>query len=151
VNEIMEAALCYASWGWSVIPISRTSKKPLIAWKKFQTRLATEEEIRTWWTKWPNANVGIATGTVSGLIVLDVDSSDGLMEIEQHGGIPATAKAKTGKGHHYYLKHPGGVIRNFARKLPGCDLRGDGGYVVAPPSIHESGVLYEWEVAPNAN
>ena len=57
--------------------------------------------------------------------------------------------ARTGKGRHILLRHPGGIIRNFARKLPGLDLRGDGGYIVAAPSLHQNGNRYEWSTRPD--
>lgn len=147
MNEILQAALEYSRQGFSVIPVSRGDKKPLIKWQRYQHERANEEQIKQWWAKWPDANVGIVTGEISGIFVLDCDSDEGERVIQEMGSLPRTAVAKTGKGHHYYFQHPGVPIRNFARKLPGLDLRGDGGYVVAPPSIHTTGVLYEWEAA----
>src|SRR5690606_17775107 len=64
------------------------------------------------------------------------------------GEVPRTATVRTGKGRHLYFRHPGGTVRNFTRKLPGLDLRGDGGYVVAPPSTHANGERYVWEQSP---
>lgn len=93
-----------------------------------------------------------APGRESGLLVLDVDGDEGadsLHELEhRHGELPATVEALTGGGgRHIYFAHPGGTHRNTARTLgPGLDTRGDGGYVVAPPSPHPSGRRYEWSV-----
>jgi len=150
--NMLEHALEYARLGWSVIPLRRRDKKPAIAsWKEYQERRATEDEIRSWWEKWPEANIGIATGAVSGIVVLDVDGEDGRRSLEQVAGsdIPRTPHTNTGKGRHYLFRHPGGgEWRNFAGKKPGLDFRGDGGYIVAPPSIHPSGRRYEWVIPP---
>lgn len=152
----LEAALLHAPRGWSVIPIEPSGKKPLLPWADFQQRRATEAEIAAWWQRWPAANVGIVTGAISGIVVLDVDGKPGedtLRKEKLH--IPATVVAKTGGGGwHYFYKHPGFPCHNFAGKagktiLPGVDFRGDGGYVVAAPSIHKSGDCYEWAISPD--
>jgi len=148
MNEFLEAALYYASLGWSVIPIRPKDKKPALKWEQYQTGRASEEQIRDWWKKWPRANVGVITGGISGIIVLDVDGPEGRESIADKD-LPPTTCAITGSGgYHYIFKHPGGEVRNFARRLPGLDLRGDGGYIVAPPSIHPSGGLYKWGLPP---
>jgi hypothetical protein len=143
-------ALQYASYHWSVIPVRTRDKRPLIKWQRYQQQAATDDEIYTWYQRWPDANVGIVTGMISGLVVLDVDPRHGgdktlsQWEIE-HGPLPPTVEAKTGGGgRHLYFRHPGGVIRNRAGLAPGIDLRGDGGCVVAPPSVHHSGHAYSW-------
>lgn len=108
--------------------------------------------IEGWWRRWPSANVAIRTGAVSGLAVLDVDPDHGGDEsldtlLRDHGPLPAGAVVHTGSGgRHVYFAHPGGVVRNdTGRRLgPGLDIRGDGGYVIAPPSCHTSGCTYRW-------
>jgi hypothetical protein len=150
--DTLKFALDYLARGWSVIPLRPRDKKPALAsWKEYQTRRPTEEEVRSWWQRWPDANIGIATGAVSGIIVLDVDGEDGRRSLEEiaGGNIPRTPHTNTGKGRHYLFRHPGGEWRNFAGKLPGLDFRGDGGYIVAPPSVHPSGRRYEWELGPD--
>jgi hypothetical protein len=153
--NFLNAALQYHAAGFSVFPLRPRSKYPhgdllpkdaegKATWKPFQQQRATEEEIRRWWQECPNANIAIATGAISGFIVLDKDSDDADL-----GELPQTPTSSTGKGTHYLLAHPGGSVRNFARKLPGADLRGDGGYIVAPPSIHPSGRRYEWQISPD--
>jgi hypothetical protein len=138
------AALRYESLGWSVIPIVKGGKRPLIpSWKEFQTRRATADEIRQWWTSWPDANVAVVTGAISGIVILDVDGTEGKESLKGRE-LPPTPSVKTGKGFHYYFLHPGGTIYNSIRILLGLDVKGDGGYVVAPPSVHENGNLYEW-------
>ncbi len=157
----LDAALEYRGRGYSVIPIhhlvgdrcsceNRTcesqGKHPRVKWEEYQARTATEDEINTWWTRWPRGNIGIVTGAISGLVILDVDGKAGLESLNGRQ-LPPTPVVRTGGGGwHYWFQYPGGTIRNFARKLPGVDLRGDGGLVVAPPSSHLSGNQYEWLV-----
>lgn len=152
-GDIESAALAYAERGWSVIPVAPKDKMPLVAWAEFQTRRATGAEIRRWFERWKRANVGIVTGAVSGLVVLDVDprhgGDDALFGIERDSGpLPETPEAITGGGgRHIYFRHPGGIVRNMVGLAPGIDLRGDGGMIVAPPSVHPSGRRYAWEVS----
>ena len=148
MNELLNAALYYASLGWSVIPLRLKDKKPALKWEQYQTERASEEQIRAWWKKSPRANVGIVTGTISGIIVLDVDGPEGRASLEGKDLPPTTCTTTGSGGAHYIFKHPGGEVRNFARRLPGLDLRGDGGYIVAPPSVHPSGGIYEWGLSP---
>ncbi len=130
-------------------------KHPRVSWTQYQETRPTELQIRRWWRKWPDANIGIITGAVSGIIALDVDGHKGrstLKEGKYH--IPPTAVSSTGGGGwHYVYKHPGGNCRNFAGKtgetiLPNVDFRGDGGLIVVAPSIHKSGRNYEWLMTP---
>jgi hypothetical protein len=154
LNPLQQAALNYIHHGWSVIPLQPRGKRPHFpllpitldetghgrpkrTWEPYQTRLPTEEEVIQWWQVCPTANIGIVTGTLSGIIVLDLDG------LEPPAELPRTLTSRTGKGMHIFFRHPGGRVRNFSR--PGMDLKGDGGYVVAPPSIHPSGALYEWQ------
>ncbi len=102
---------------------------------------------------WPDANVGVCTGSRSGFVVVDVDRRHGgeesLKELEQqYGKLPHTVRSRTGGGgQHLFFAHPGGTVRNRVQVggLPGLDVRGDGGYIVAPPSLHTSGHPYQWE------
>ena len=145
-----EWAAFYRRRGWAVIPVRHGDKRPLIRWEPFQRRLPTPAEVDGWFGQWPDANVGIVTGNISNLIVLDVDPGHGgeesLAEIQhRHGALPVTPEVTTGGGgHHLYFRHPGGMVRNRAGLEPGLDLRADGGYVVAPPSLHPSGGRYLW-------
>ncbi|SME90017.1 Primase C terminal 1 (PriCT-1) [Tistlia consotensis] len=144
------AALAYLARGWSVLPLRPADKRPLVAWEPLQHERPDAETLRAWFARWPAANVGIVTGALSGLVVLDVDphhgGADSLAALERaHGPLPATVEAETGGGgRHLYFRHPGGLVRNRAGLRQGIDLRGDGGYVVAPPSRHPSGGLYRW-------
>lgn len=146
----LEAALAYLARGWSVIPLLPGDKRPLVAWEEYQYRRPSEATVRGWFRRRPDAGVGIVTGLASGLVVLDVDAGHGgeanLQRLVQaHGPVPWTVECHTGGGgRHLYFAHPGGVIHNRAGFRPGLDLRGDGGYVVAPPSLHPSGRAYTW-------
>jgi hypothetical protein len=107
--------------------------------------------VSTWWRRWPRANVGICTGASSGLVVLDVDPDHGGVEslrslVAEHGRLPSGLRARTGSGGwHLYFAHPGVPVRNSAGRLgPGLDVRGDGGYVIGPPSNHRSGRTYSF-------
>jgi hypothetical protein len=144
------AARGYLARGWSVVPIEAHGKRPLVRWEELQRRAPSEAEIAAWFARWPDAGVGIVTGRVSGLLVVDVDPRHGgaetLAALERdHGPLPTSVEAETGGGgRHLYFAHPGGAVRNRVGLAPGIDLRGDGGMVVAPPSIHPSGRGYRW-------
>jgi len=110
------------------------------------------EEIARYWGMWPHANVGIVAGA-SGLVILDVDPrNDGVASLqrltEEHGVLPFGPRARTGGGGlHFYFKHPDRPLGNSAGQIgPGLDSKCDGGYVVAPPSVHATGVSYRWDV-----
>ena len=122
----------------------RQCKTPIIPWTPFQTRLPTEQEICEWFDQNPDANIGIVTGRISNLVVFDLDSEDAVDYGNAKGGFPDTPKVKTGKGYHLYLRHPGFEVRNRVNQDLKIDIRADGGYVAAPPSVHGSGRTYEW-------
>lgn len=160
-QDTSQAALDYLARDWSVIPVFARQKRPLISWQKYQHSHATADEVSAWYRRWPNANVGIVTGAVSNLVVLDVDRGHGgdesLAALERrHGPLPVTVEAISGGGgRHLYFAHPGGHVRNRVALAAGIDLRGDGGMIVAPPSVHPSGARYAWrtgqapdEIAP---
>lgn len=148
--DVRGAALAYAARGWSVIPIEPRGKCPLVSWLAFQQRRADAEQIEDWFRRWPDANVGIVTGRVSGLAVVDIDPRHGgaaslASAQDEHGPLPPTVVAETGGGgRHLYFAHPDALLRNRVGILPGIDLRADGGCVVAPPSVHPSGRPYRW-------
>ena len=167
-SKLARAALWYATqFGWRVFPLHtvdargcsckreecgapgkhpRTQKGCLDA-------TSDAEQVKRWWTQWPDANVGVATGR--GLVVVDIDPAaggdDGFVECRKRlGALPDTVEALTGGGgRHIYLATPAGVeVRNSASTLArGVDVRGDGGYVVAAPSVHASGKAYAWEAS----
>ena len=110
-----------------------------------------ENQIESWWTQWPDANVAIAGGAVSGgLVILDIDPDHGGADsfdelVDEHGQLPDTPEVLTGGGGRHLYFHSEKKIPNLVGVLPGLDLRGDGGYVIAPRSTHISGRQYEWE------
>jgi len=162
LSKIGQAALYYAGMGWHVIPLTENSKFPpkIKEWQHEATIDAAV--IAQWWSKWPNANIGIATGEKSGIFVLDVDGpkhgtnlakgidgNESLKELlDDHGGsIPDTVEAITPTGgRHIVFKYPAGVnISNSTSRLGnGLDTRGNGGYIVAAPSVVPEGE-YVWE------
>ena len=144
------AALAYLARGWAVVPIHPAEKRPLVRWEAYQDAPPSEAEVRAWYARWPEAGVGIVTGSVSGLVVLDVDPQHGgeatLAPLTaRHGALPATVEAATGGGgRHLYFRAPDDPLRSRVGLMPGLDLRADGGLVVAPPSRHPSGRRYTW-------
>jgi hypothetical protein len=144
-KQFIEVATSYIERGFSVIPVG-VDKKPLIKWEPYQHRIATHEEVERWAAQFKNLNIAIVTGSISGIVVVDVEAGGSI------DGLTPTVIAKTGGGGwHFYYKHPGYEFKNSARKLRELtDIRGDGGYVVAPPSLHKSGKHYDWSVAPEA-
>jgi len=146
----LAAALAGLKRGWSVVPVMPRAKRPIIRWEVFQHRKASEEEARGWFRRWPDANLSLVTGALSGVVVLDVDprhgGDDSLARLEAaNGALPQTVESVTGGGgRHIYFAHPGRETRNRAGIEPGLDLRGDGGTIVLPPSIHPSGNPYRW-------
>jgi len=152
-KSLLEAALSYAKLGWSVFPLKPKQKTPLIKWSVCQKKPLTQKQITEYWTKWPTANIGLATGEKSGVIVIDIDSSSGEEVYRmEFGGIPGTIRQKTGKegAMQLFFKHPqdGYRYKNTVRTLTDIDTRGDGGYVVLPPSIHPNGNQYTWVIDP---
>jgi hypothetical protein len=136
------AALDYAARQWSTMPLLSKGKTPLVEWTKWQQQRATARQIEAWARTWRYANVGIITGAISNLVVVDLDGVEGLAALHK---FPETARVRTAHGLHLYFGHPGGLVPNSVKTvLPGVDIRGDAGYVVAPPSIHETGVVYAW-------
>lgn len=151
-------AHAYAKLGWRVFPVRPRDKRPLVQdWPALAT--TDTEAIENWWSEWPDAGVAIATGRESGIWVLDIDAGkdgkDGDSALfalrQEHGDLPDTPEVLTGGGgRHLYFKWPpnGTEIRNSASKLgQGLDVRGNGGYVLAPGSTHPSGRQYEWEAS----
>jgi replicative DNA helicase len=119
-------------------------KIPLIKWKEYQSRFPTEEEVKSWFDQWPDANIGVVTGKISNLVVFDLDSQKAFNYAQEQGGFPDTVRVKTGKGEHVWVKYPEFFIKPDVNKKLDMDIRGDGGFVVAPPSFHGSGNQYQW-------
>lgn len=157
MTKMSDAALDYVERGWAVFPLVERDKIPAVQ-GGFKAATHDTEQIEAAWGVRPNMNVGIATGTMSnGLVVIDLDvdadrGEDGLETLrlweKEHGELPETVTALTGKGgmHLYYICNT--PISCSVDNEKGVDIRGDGGYVVAPPSIHPNGRSYEWENHP---
>ncbi|MEW6474294.1 MAG: bifunctional DNA primase/polymerase [Actinomycetota bacterium] len=169
-----DAALAYALRGWAVLPCHEPASRGACSCgradctspaKHPRTRRGLNEAttdpetVAAWWRRWPSANLALRTGAASGLVVIDVDPAHGgdaslARLVAEHGPLPRTLTVATGSGgRHYYFAHPGQPVRNSAGVLgPGLDVRGDGGYVVAPPSRHITGGTYQWanEAGPEA-
>lgn len=155
----LDAALGYLARGWSVIPLRSTGttedrKRPAVEWKAYQAAAPTEDEVRQWWRDNPWAGVAVVTGSVSRLVVLDLDGPRAKALLNARGlTLPRTATVRTGKGYHVYYRYAGGDIGCRTRLLSDAsgsavDVRGEGGYVVAPPTQHGSGKRYTWVVPP---
>lgn len=140
-SSLLNHALAYASMGWRVHPLRSGTKEPATA-HAFKDATTDPATIRRWWGLWPGANIGIATGA-PGPHLLDVDNVDAF-PAELRAQLDGGPQAASGRGMHYYLcgKASGTVV------LPYGELRGRGSYVVAPPSIHPTGKVYTWVLAP---
>lgn len=153
----IDAAIVYAHRGWPVFPChaggrsfacscgasdcASPGKHPRVR-GGLHASSTDGSVIRGWWARWPRANVAVRTGAASGLVVVDIDPAHGgedtIASLEgAYGPLPAARSVRTGSGgRHLYFRHPGGTVRNDAGRVlgRGVDLRGDGGYVIAPPS-----------------
>ncbi len=139
--SIREAAFEYLSKGWSPIRLRAREKIPAGPWALYQEEKATHEEVENWPDE---SNVGIVTGGVSGILVVDFDPKNGGDADAWLREYPTPCVVDTGSGGvHAYYRYADGV-GNCAGLLPGVDVRGEGGYVVAPPSVHPSGGTYRW-------
>jgi hypothetical protein len=149
-DSIEGAALAYLRRGWSVVAIEPRGKRPLVRWEGFQHRLPRASDVSAWFRRRPDANIGIVTGRISGLAVIDVDprhaGDETLAALEgEYAPLPSSVEVRTGGGgRHLYFTSPES-LRSRVAIGPGIDLRAEGGLVVAPPSIHSSGGLYRWE------
>jgi Protein of unknown function (DUF3631)/Bifunctional DNA primase/polymerase, N-terminal/Primase C terminal 2 (PriCT-2) len=167
LSRMGETALSYAEVGFAVFPLhgiaagggctcgdpkcppKRVGKHPRT---KHGLKEATKdpETIKKWWHRWPDANIGLATGAISGVFVLDVDGVAGAASLialaQAHGPLPRPPVVRTGRGRHAYFALPanGAPVLSRTGIAPGLDVRGEGGYAVAPPSLHASGVRYAW-------
>lgn len=160
MSNLARAALWYARAGWRVFPCVARKKLPAIeGWQKLAT--TDQRQIEAWWSVRPDSNIGVACGPGSGVYVLDVDQhgDDGEVALRaccrRLGALPATVEQRTGSGGRqlFFVYPDGRICRNTAgakRGLgAGLDTRGDGGFVVVPPSIHPCGDPYAWTTGPH--
>lgn len=167
-NKNLIAALAYASrFGWSIFPLHTPTEQGCSCKKDSCSNIGKhprtrnglkdattdEKQITKWWNSWPNANIGVATGEISGFIAIDIDprhGGDTTFEdlLLEYGVYPTTVEAQTGGGgKHILFKHTKARISNRSNLFQGIDVRGDGGYIAVAPSLHVSGKIYEWEVS----
>lgn len=158
IVNLREAALNYAKRGWAVLPLYCPSKnggcdcgrqscaslgKHPRTFDGVKSATTNLKVIAEWWNKWPNANIGIATGINSGLVVIDVDGDIG-REFLRGKNLPRTIVSKTGRGEHHIFCAPTNQLKNRIGMAPQVDFKGEGGYFVAPPSVHANGTQYSW-------
>jgi len=145
-NELRVFIDLYKRLGFSIIPLKHKAKEPVIKWSEFESRKATEEELKQWFSK-EDANVGIVCGSVSGnLAVLDFESREAFIQFFEKTPeemADSTLVVKTARGYHLYLKTDK-PISSFKIPELQLDVKAEGSYVVAPPSIHPSGSRYEF-------
>jgi hypothetical protein len=144
---LLSTALAYLAARRSVVPLPAGRKSPpLVEWKPYQSRRPTAAELTQWWTTWPTAGIAIVCGRVSGLVVLDVDPRNGgdvtLTTLPRWPRGPQAISG--GGGPHFYFDPGETVVPKVKGLLPGIDLLGEGGYVVAPPTRHPDGPRYTW-------
>jgi hypothetical protein len=148
MNTTLESALYYQRQHFPIFPVSWDSehkkrKKPLVRWEEFQSRVPTEEEVRRWWKKWPDAGIGMATGRLSRMCAVDAErgADDTLLHLDD---CETPIVKSGGDGRHYYFQYDATLGGNRTRFAPLHDFKTEGGYVLLPPSPHESGNSYEW-------
>jgi Bifunctional DNA primase/polymerase, N-terminal len=152
-GQVLAAALQCAARGWQVIPLKPLGKLPAV---KFAEATTNPAKLKRWFAQgWPY-NLGILTGTVSGVFVFDVDGSNGAVSLadleRKHGPLPRTLISFTSSGCHFWFKCDRPIQTSVGKIATGIDIRADGGLVVAPPSVHETGAIYRWSnSAPIAN
>ena len=144
IHTVCQDAIGLARIGWSILPLKPRAKEPLISWRQLQHRKLEEREIVELFERHADANLGVVTGSVSRLLVLDADSPSVVAKL----GVSETPIAETARGRHYYFQLPNVRIRSVAGIADGLDVRAEGGYVVAPPSVHPSGARYQWLIPP---
>lgn len=164
-TDMLREALGYAAMGWRVLPLHTPTKDGGCSCRKdscvaigkhprtmngLTEATVDPEQIKKWWKLWPLANIGVVTGEASGIVVIDVDNLDLAQPIlDAHPQIVTTSQVTGSGGRHYIFKHPGIKTKTCAKPLPGMDSRGDGGYIVVPPSLHKTGNRYVWEIGPD--
>ena len=140
-----DAALAYVDAGFGVMPIRRTNKKPYLeTWKEFQTRKPTREKVAKWWKKYPDALIGMVTGKINNLTVVDCDNPEihsTVRSLLPEGLNILSSTTQRGTGKHLFFGFSSG-LKNW--ELEGLDVRTEGGYVIVPPSVGMNGP-YVWD------
>ena len=152
--NMLTAALWYHKRGFPVVPL-KAKDEPYVKWKRFQSRLPEQSEIEEWWRdRWPDAGIAIVTGKLANLTVVDADSVDGKEAIEEYLSenfrTPICKTPRQGGGWHYYFLNVSELRNSTAKIKPilrDCDIRSEGGYVVAPPTCFKNNgsiKTYNW-------
>ena len=144
MNKLLEAALQYEAKGFSVIPAAK-DKKPLTKWELYQSRRATSDEIKSWWSKMPDANIGLVTGEISNLLVVDADTVAGINRINDAipDGLLVPCERTPRGGKHFFFSHQDGFV-NKAKVAEGIDVRTKGGFIIVAPSVNGTGRSWQW-------
>lgn len=148
MDETSRLALEYVDRGWSVLPVRPDEKRPYMGnWLQYTHERATRQQVSSWFASLSGAGVGVVTGKVSGMVVLDVEADCPTPVEELLRRWPTRMWSRTGSGGvHLFYAYPHGVgrISNRVRIFEGADLRADGGFIVLPPTMHACGRRYEW-------
>jgi hypothetical protein len=145
-QALAESARWYAEHGIAVFPLQPRSKIPMRGSRGCKDATTDIEQISSWWTQMPNANIGMVTGFQ--FDVIDVDGPDGFESLSHIKPIEdVLASVITPRGRHIYVKARGDR-KNGTKLMDGIDIRAKGGYVVAPPSINAEGKIYTWLITP---
>ena len=153
-SQNLEVVLSFAARGWQCFPANHLGKKPATR-HGLHDATTDSQQLKQWFGNGQLYNIAIRTGAASGFDVLDVDGDDGVKALQAliavYGNLPKTPCVRTGGGGlHYYFRHADGVSNSASKIAEHLDVRGDGGYVIAPPSVHQNGATYEWIVLPEA-
>lgn len=150
-NSNLQAAIAYASLlGFNIFPIYYKGKAP-ITQHGFKDATNDIKQIKTWWELFPNAGIGLPTGSINNIVVLDIDPRNGgnfsfERLVDENENLPHTVHCETGGGgFHLYFNYDKRIKRNSLIDYPGIDVQSDGKYVILPPSTHPNGRDYEWE------
>jgi hypothetical protein len=148
MNSVLEQANEYIDQGWSILPVKPSEKRPYMTnWLQYQHVKATKEMAENWFTSLMGAGVGMVTGRISGVVVLDIESYCKIPIEELLRRYPTQMVSRTGSGgYHLFYLYPNDVpkIANRVGIFEGADIRADGGFIVLPPTRHPNGRLYEW-------
>ena len=144
---LLKSAINYSEkFNYPIIPVDPKNKKPLVKWLEYQNRKSTQQEIEQWWSKWPDAMIGAVTGNISNDFVIDVDGPEGdeaLNEFFSDALITPTSQTPRG-GKHLHFENPKENITIKSGIFPHVDYRGQGGYIIMPPSKNSEGKSYQW-------
>lgn len=160
-NPCFKAALDYLAYGLCPIPCTLTNmpsgkvnKKPLVNWSEYQDRLPDDTEIIEWWTRWPYAQVGLVTGTISRLFAIDLDIGYSVEQVQRLSLPKNTPISRTPSGGwHIFMQYPTNTTIRTCADLLGhgshIDVRGSGGFIVVSPSTYPDGRPYSWVKSPD--